>query len=628
MKKAITLILFICIVLIAQSQNFIKPKLNEKNAIGKGVKSVEFVTPLFKEINTPSADLNWKPSLLSKCKAHIPKSENDLLIKKIKDEQTAIKLNSTNNFKSGSTITEPSNPSTIAPVVGINFLGNENNGNSPMDNNIAISNGGWIVSVANTTIEFDNSATGTTVSWNTIPAFFNDPSIVNVCDPLVLYDSGSDRFIFFAQECSGSSSNTFLLLAFSKTNDPTAGWWTYKIPASPTSASTWFDYPKMAVSNNELYVTGNLYTNAGSFVQSILFQIPKAAAFAGSSITWQYFTSITGSPFTMLPVSNGIQGNYGPGCFLVSTNSGGSSSINLYDLTDDMSASNEQLLHYSIPTTAYSPAGNSQQASTSCLLDNGDCRTLSGFYLNGIIHFVFHSNAGSGWNGINYNRLDVSALQNQSSMFSAVGSKDYSYPAIASFANNINDKSVIIGFGASNASIFPEVRAVRVDDNMIWSTSTLVKSSASYASFTSTSSERWGDYTGACRKYNSATPSVWINGMYANNTNTWDTWIAQIGGLNQTGIINNEKSNQKLNVFPNPISETFSLEFDMPNSDNITIEISDIQGKTVKQLYNGYAHMGLNSFSFNKSQLSAGTYFLIIKNQTNILKNEKINISN
>jgi hypothetical protein len=84
-----------------------------------------------------------------------------------------------------------------------------------MDNSIAISNGGWIVTVANTTIEFDD-ITGANTYYNDIPSFFNDNSITNVCDPVVIYDSGADRFIFFAQECSGQASNSNLLICFQK----------------------------------------------------------------------------------------------------------------------------------------------------------------------------------------------------------------------------------------------------------------------------------------------------------------------------------------------------------------------------------------------------------------------------
>lgn len=623
MKKQLSQICFVSLFslsTLAQNSER-KPIIDESKKIGSATKSQELTIQCVGETNTKSTDLKWLPILTNKCVARKPKSDYDVLIEQIKKEKTLLKQNSIqnkNNSESGA--------STVAPVIGTNFLGNVNNGMSPMDNSIAISNNGWIVTVANTTIEFDD-INGNNTYYNDIPTFFNDVNISNTCDPVVVYDSGSDRFIFFAQECAGNSANSFLLICFSKTNNPNDGWWKYKLSGNPLNNSTWFDYPKLAVSNNELYITGNLFTNAGVFNQAILYQIQKSSGYSGGSINYQYWSNISGSPGTLLPTSYGQGGNYGPGCYLVSTTSAGASNIKFYDLTDDMTAANEQLNYYSVSTTPYSPAGDASQQGSSCLLDNGDCRALSGFYLNGTIHFVFHSDIGSGWNGINYNRLNVTTQTNQSSTFGSVGNFDYCYPSIASYANNAIENSVMIGFGRSSANIFPEIRVVNCDNGMNWSNSTLVKSSSSFASYSSSTKERWGDYTGMTRKHNSSNPSVWMNGMYATTANKWNTWVAEIHD-NEVGIKEKSKTNSDIKVYPNPIVETFNIEFSLDNNTELNIEVIDITGKTIKVLYNGKGIHGLNNFSFNKSNLSLGTYFLIIKNNSNIIKNEKIIINN
>lgn len=624
--KKIWLFVSICAVISTRSfsQNAIKPVLNTNDKDGTAQKSAEFTLVRSGESNTQSTDLKWLPILSNKCigrEHHIPDEEK---IKKIIQENTLLKQQNTSlkNSVTQNAVT------TVTPAIGTNFLGNTNNGMSPMDNSMAISNGGWIVSVANTTIEFDD-ITGNNTYYNDIPTFFNDATITNVCDPVVIYDSGADRFIFFAQECAGNSSNSFLLIAFSKSNNPNNGWWTYKLTGNPLNNSKWFDYPKLAVSNNELYITGNLFSNnpGGTFDQAILYQIQKNNGYSGGSISWQYWSGISGSPFTLLPVSNGQNGNYGPGCYLVASIPGGGSTVKLYDLTDDMTATNEQLNYYSVNTTAYSPAGSANQPGTSCLLDNGDCRTLSGFYLNGKVHFVFHSNAGSGWNGINYNRLDVTSKTNQSTMLGDPGNSDFSYPTVVSFANVPSDASVMIGYGRVSPSIYPEVRVVHCDNSMQWSTSTLVKGSSNYVSYTSTTKERWGDYTGSTRMHNSTNPSVWINGMFGNSANKWDTWVAEIHD-GQVGIkeLNNTVKSGK--VYPNPIVDNFTLEFQLEKSVKLDIEIVSSEGKMVKQLFKGNAHSGTNYFSFNKANLSAGTYYLVLREETNILKNEKIIINN
>lgn len=204
--------------------------------VSQGTKSPQYTAQLLGEINPVSVDLKWKPILVNKCVKH--HTENDELLEQIKIQKlltknsVAFKTNETESSDAGATLT---------PVVGSNFRGNTNTGSSPLDNSIAISNGGKIVSVANNSIEFYNT-NGTMTFTNSIDGFFNDPTITNVCDPVVIYDSGSDKFIFFAQECSGASSNSNLLVCFSQTNDPNGSWWNYKLTGNPAGNNTWFDY--------------------------------------------------------------------------------------------------------------------------------------------------------------------------------------------------------------------------------------------------------------------------------------------------------------------------------------------------------------------------------------------------
>ena len=620
MKKIyIIFTLIISFVLTVEGQEQ-KIKLNESDKIGSATKSEIFSVQCQGAVKPVSADLKWRPVLNKKTTSFEPKVPNEERIEKIKAEKLKLKSQISNNNDGCE-----KSISTVTPIVGTNYIANPSNGNSPLDNSIAISNGGWVVSVANTTIEYYD-INGNNVYFNNLIAFINDATITGVCDPIILYDSGSDRFIFFCQTAP-ITVNSKIIILFSQTNNPNDGWWTYILSGNPLNNGEGFDYPKIAVSTNELYITGNLfYQPAGTFDQAILYQINKTNGYSGATMNWQYWNNISGSPFTLLPVSFGQNGSYGPGCYLIATDDDGSSNIHLYDLTDDMTGS-PSLNLYNVSTSSYSPAADSHQSGTACLLDNGDCRALSGFYMNGIIHFVFHSDIGSGWNGINYNRLDVSAKTNQSATFGFVGSFDYSYPSVASFSTNTTDKSVLINFGRVSATIFPEVRVVNCDDAMNWSGSTLVKGSSTYVSYTSTTKERWGDYTGVARKHNSLTPSVWVCGSYSTSIHKWNAWNAEIHDNTFTTSIPAQTDKNEIKIFPNPIIETLNLEFTLNENTNLDINIIDLTGKTVKELFNGKAFQGVNNFSFNKANLSNGTYFLVIKSNSKIIKNEKIIIA-
>ena len=185
----------------------------------------------------------------------------------------------------------------------------------------------------------------------------------------------------------------------------------------------------------------------------------------------------------------------------------------------------------------------------------------------------------------------------------------------------------MIGFARSGSTIYPEVRVVNCDNAGNWSPSTLVRASSSYVGVSPVTLERWGDYTGTSRKHNSTLPSIWMNGMFGTTNNAWNTWIAEIHDNSTTGIqeVNN---NDKLKVYPNPVSETFSVAFNLERDAELSIQVVDLLGHLVKDLYKGRATSGDNVFSFNKSNLSSGTYFLIFKSNANTFKNEKIIISN
>ena len=131
---------------------------------------------------------------------------------------------------------------------------------------------------------------------------------------------------------------------------------------------------------------------------------------------------------------------------------------------------------------------------------------------------------------------------------------------------------------ASSNNIYPEVRVVNCDNAMSWSASTLVRAGDSYVNITTwPAKERWGDYSGTHRKHNSATPSIWMNGMYGTSSNDWNTWIAEIHYLT-TGINENQTANDS-KIFPNPIVETFTVEFSLSENTNIKIDILIFQGK-------------------------------------------------
>lgn len=630
MKIRLLLLISIIIPCLHISAQEAKPQIDESKRAGYSLPSHILKAELTGEIHTPSVDLKWQPLLTHKLQwsePQVPDEEELDSIVAVKNELKKTQSTGHKNATLSKTI------DAANPIVSHNFQGNQEDGFSPLDNNLAISNGGIIVSVTNTVIQYYDTLGNNTYSSN-IVTFLNDPNITGICDPTVFYDAGADRFVFFCQEYP-LGANDKIIVCFSQTNNPANGWWVYTLTGDPLGVGDAFDYPKIAVSNNELFVSGNLYRQpSNKYDQSVVYQIDKTEGYAGASLNWQYWSGISGSPFTLLPVSYGQNNTYGPGIYLVSTQNNGGSIINLYDITNDQ-YHNPVMNYYPVVTTAYSPAGNASQLGTSCQLNSGlaGCRALSGFYLNGIIHFVFHCDIGSGWCGINYNRLNVSLLTNQSAEAGDAGTADFAYPSVVSYATSPADASVMIGFGVSGATLYPGIGVINCDNSMNWSPNyTIVHQGKSYVSYTSNTLERWGDYSGTSRFHAGTSPTIWMNGAYGTNANFWSTWIAEVSGTSNNDAGINTLASASVNsarVYPNPIVSTFSVDFTLnATTANLSINIMDMNGRMVKQLYSGQGREGDNNFSFNKANLSAGIYFLEIKNEEQIIKNEKIVVAN
>jgi hypothetical protein len=622
MKKIILLLMLIAVHAHAQNteRKYVTP--DQSKILGRTFAVMGTPVPCGGSSNTQSVDLNWKPILVKKYTEIEHDAPNQPYIDSIK----AVKLQMKQEY-------EKSHPAagnkttSVTPVVGAHFAGNTNDGYYPLDNTMAISNGGIIVSVINDKIEVYNTS-GTNLYTNTLVSFLSAFTIPSgLCDPVVLYDPGADRFIFFCQE-SPLVSGSKIYVCFSKTNDPsTGGWWCYQIYGDPTPGNTEaFDYPKMAVNDSEVFITGNEYAEpGGTFDQAVIFQMDKLAGLAGGTLNYVYYAGITGAPFTLLPAGYGQGADVSTGMVLVSTVHSGGSSINLYSIVGNWCCG-PTLSYWSVPTTPYSVAANAAQMGTGTLLDVGNCKALSGMYENGILHFAFNSDAGSGYTGINYNRLTLSVPSNVSSIYGVSG-YDYAYPAVGAFTTSPTDASVMIGYGRSGSSIYPEMGAINCDNAMSWSGTTLVKSSSTYVG--SGTTYRWGDYTGMSRNHASATPSVWMSGSFADASNLWDTWISEIHAGTSTTGINGLKNISTAKVFPNPVKENdFTVEFSLTEHTDINISVVDATGKIVKELYNGKATSGDNIFSFNKANLAQGVYFLNIKSNTQVIKNEKIVIAN
>ena len=166
-----------------------------------------------------------------------------------------------------------------APLLQRNFQGNSYDGSTPNDNDLAISNDGKLVSVINSSIYiYDVDADSELVHFN-LGDFADTLKLPqHKFDPKVIYDPKYDRFVIVFLNGSLDSTSK-IILAFSKTNDPSGDWHLYALPGNPVNNDTWSDFPVVGMSEEELFIGINTFKNGSEnnsgFEEATFWQIEK-----------------------------------------------------------------------------------------------------------------------------------------------------------------------------------------------------------------------------------------------------------------------------------------------------------------------------------------------------------------
>lgn len=423
---------------------------------------------------------------------------------------------------------------TVTPTLNTSFRGNAYNGWAPPDNNIAISDDGFIVSVINVSILFTD-VTGTVFNEGNLNDFFSILELQGqYFDPKVIYDPVEDKFILVVLNGNTPETST-VVVAYSSSSDPRQTWWIYTYPGDPTGSNLWFDYASIGISTDDLYITGNLYTADRHFSQVLIYQFSKSTGYLGGDVNgihWHGIQDAFGAfDFNVVPMSFGFDGSVGPGIFFISTDSDGGQDAMLY-YTDNNAAGNPNLYVFRAPIPSYYIPWDGLMHGTTDELKINDCRVLSGFYADGTVHFAFNTRGDDFHSKVYYCRLNTQDLSVERVL---LGEQpfEYAYPAVAPFTTSTTDRTVAITFLRTNSTIYPELRVAVCDNDLNWTT-LLVKEGESYSNYNLNSpSERWGDYSGISRRHSSQGAEVWVAGCYGDDSaggemHVLNNWIGQI----------------------------------------------------------------------------------------------------
>jgi Secretion system C-terminal sorting domain len=606
----------------------------EKKPIFKGI----YTQDKYKTISTESMKgNNWNVNFEFMYK----KSKTDIFqTKQFKQLQTQKKLAA---ITDNTNTTAEKKYRTLAPTVGTNFKGNELKSWTPTDNTVAISNSGYIVSCVNWGIEFYDTAANVLLFNQTWDGFINDSTLAQPkFDPRVIYDNKNNRFILVLLHGFSSTTNK-IVICFSKTDNPMDGWNVYRLSGNPYNDTAWTDYPVIGLNDDDLFISGNRFGDPPSYSWkgAYIYQVSMANGYAGTPIQFGIWNNIYApdgeEAFTIYPASQGLGKSLVEKMYFVHLRPDTGSKVYVYELTGKLqspvktfTAKQFNIPHYDVCGNAFEKdptTGNIDSLSTaSAMVQNA-------YYNNKMIHFTFSADISNGWCGLHYGRVKLDSNKAVVKAYGLVGT-DMSYPAVAAFGRDTNDQSAVIAFLRSDSTITPECDVIGVDHKMVFSTHSTVKLGDTvvnilYPPAYPIMPERWGDYTGIARKYDKDTPEVWMAGAYGANTlprrASYGTWIAQLKNENAPlSLAHTDKGTSNMNLYPNPITDMFTIEFEAKQHAQILVALYDVQGKKIKTLFDDHIPESRCRLSFNKLMLPNGLYYVQVVENNVMVQNQKL----
>ncbi len=522
-------------------------------------------------------------------------------------------------------------------ALGMNFMGNPFGNSTPNDNDMAISNGGKIISVINSTIFFYDVPTDTTQGVLSLAAFSAPLGMPHQeFDPKVSYDPIEDRFVLVCLN-GFTDSTSDIIVGFSQTNDPTGTWNLYSLPGDPLNNNLWTDYPIIALTQGELFITANLLYNDSTwqagFVESIVWQIKKQDGYSGIALTTNLINNIgwNSRPIRNLCPVKGGSTLYGPELFMMSNRNFETQgdTFFLVKIADTIGGANFAVTVKQLNSSAdYFMAGDARQLAPHMFATN-DSRTLGAFIENNKIQFVHNcKDTATG-----YTALYHGVLTNPNAVTPTIVGQviadttlDLGYPNISYAGNSSTDNTAIITFDHSSPTVYAGCSAIKTDGNGSYSNILRIKNGSSYVNLLTALTERWGDYSGSQRKYNNP-GEVWMSGYFGyfgSFTRKHGAWIGQVYKDQTMSGLNEEESFSFVNVFPNPAPEFVEVEFTLDKRRNLTMELMDVSGKSVLLLMRERAKAGLNKFTFSIANLQPGVYFLNIHENGGVVATKKI----
>ncbi len=521
-----------------------------------------------------------------------------------------------------------------APQASKGFQGNKPDG-VPNDNDLAINQDGTIVSVTNSRISiFDTS--GKRLERHSLGAFADTLNLTgNKFDPRVDYDPRADRFVLLFLNGTVDSTSQ-IVVAFSESSDPTDNWNLYSLPGDAVNDGSWSDFPAIALTKDEVFITVNLLYNDSTweagFRQSIVWQLDKQAGYNGKSLNQTVYSNITfsGRPLRNLTPLQGGKNLKGPEVHIISNDNFATQSQRFFVATitgkanDPNTQLNINLVQadepYSVPPSADQPFRNTG-------FETNDARILDGYQVDNTLHFVGNSRVLSNNKaGIYHGKLTNPQAANTMKLeVTAAPGKELGYPSIAFGEKQNGEHMGLIIANHSSNNTKPGFSGMRFQGVNHSAVKTLKQGSSS-VDRQQAEVERWGDYSGLQRRYN-GTKTYWAAAYYGFEKNLAKengTWISRIRA---ESLVGKEETQAKANAFeayPNPIQNRLNLKFKLEQAQMLTFTLYNAGGQRIQTIHEEFTASGTHRFQFSVAPLASGSYVLKVRSPDNLIATKKL----
>lgn len=496
----------------------------------------------------------------------------------------------------------------------------------PPDNYMAVGKAGIGVNVHNSRLSVVNANTGM-ILYQVSLYYFTESLGLGIkpfggnyyrYDPKVMYDPEADRFFFVC--LAGINSYSHIIVGFSQSNDPLGDWNFYTFPGDYAADGTWFDYPTIAFTQDEVFLTGNKLVYNGSFqtgfVRSVIYQIRKADGYAGAPLTSHLWDDVKygGAPIrNIFPVKGGSS-LHGPAQYFLSVRNmdAQNDSVFLLKIADTLGSPASTLSVLAMKSNlSYGFPPNGRQPDSGNKLQTNDGRVLGAFAEGSEIQFVttsvYPATGASGiYHGIISNYTGIAPTVQAS--FITVDTMDFGYPNISFSGMNGTAVSSIISFDYTGPKHYPGVAAV-LWDGSAHSDLLVLKTGDSSIKMLRDTLQRWGDYTGSQPRWNGI-GEVWAVGLYGRQDNSYGDWMTLLRSPYFVSVPQEPSSARPATLYPNPGFRYIRLRFSLPEAATLHFSIYNRVGTLVDEVTSAECRAGENEVEFNIASLPQGYYFL------------------